>query len=93
MATTPQQQNYVTELQQMAIRVITMQSDIQNLIARWNLNQFSTKINTNEVQAIAGWEHLTAQKIADAVATYQAILTALGDNTTGQITNLIKLKG
>lgn len=93
MAMTDQQQNFVSEVMQTAEEIIKMNNKLDQLIARWNLNDFTTNLNNGDFGAIPSLAHLNKTKFTAAITAFQAIQTALGDKTSGQITNLIKLKG
>jgi len=93
MAMTDQQQNFISEVMTTADEIIKMNNKLDQLIARWNLNDSTTNINNADFNAIAALAHLNKTKFSAAITAFQAIQTALGDKVTGQITNLIKLKG
>jgi len=91
MALTPQQQNFVSELMNLGEVVLQQRATAQNLVSRWNLNSLSGSMSDGDVALI--FPHLTTTEIASAVTALQEVLVALGDDVTGQATNLIKLKG
>lgn len=91
MALTDQQQNLVSDMMIWA-EIETAQLDkAHNIVARWNLNDVFNQIDDAEVAE--RFPHLDKGKITEAINAIQAVRTALGDNVSGQVTNLIKLKG
>lgn len=91
MPLTPQKSNFISELMNWSALELQQRAVAQDLIARWNLNAIGSGLDDVTVQAV--FPHLTAQEITDAVVAAQAVLTAMGDNVSGQATNLIKMKG
>lgn len=90
MTFTTQQQNFVTELQQAAHEQLALRDWLENLSARWTQNDFFNEMD--EAEVAAGTNGVTKGEIIEAINAINAVLTALGDNTTGQAVNLIKLK-
>ena len=72
--------------------VFTQQS-LQRLIDRWNNNALSGDLVNAELLAIPEFSHLTAAEVTGAITAFQAVLTALGDSSSGQLTNIIKMEG
>lgn len=88
-----QQQNFISELMACSEDILRVRVKVRELVARWNLNQTLGKLSDEQLQAYGSFEHLTVQKVTDAVTAVQAVDAALGDDASGQATNLIKLKG
>lgn len=93
MALTSQQQNFISEMLSWAETELRQRDIARNLAARWNLNGLLAKLDDESVQSVAAFEHLDAQKVIDGVSTLQIVVTTLGDDVSGQATNLIKLRG
>lgn len=92
MALTKQKENFVQDVINMSNELLSTQKAIQLLDARWNQNTFSG-ITLEELQEKAEFSHLTPDKLAGAITALNAVDTALGDDSSGQATNLIKMKG
>lgn len=90
MAFTTQQANFVYELQQAAAAQLSLRDTLENLSARWVQNDFFNEMD--EAEVAAGTNGVTKGEIIEAINAINAVLTALGDNQTGQAVNLIKLK-
>lgn len=86
-----QDQNFVRELMDIAESVLGDRTVIENLYARWNLNGHSA-ITTEQLGGIPEFAHLSQSDLANCVTALNTILTALGDNVSGQATNLIKMR-
>ena len=93
MALSAQQQNFLSELQQDAENVLATRNTLREIIARWNLNEFATIFKTGDIKENATFQHLDLDKVTNAITAFQQVLDALGDDASGQATNLIKLKG
>lgn len=93
MALTAQFQNEISNMMNLSEQILDLRQELQLLDARWNQNDMFNQINDVDIQAIAAFAHLTKSEIANAITAFNAILTALGDNSTGQAVNLIKMKG
>lgn len=93
MALTQQEQNFVSRVQQIADTLLEAQHEVQRLIAEWNQNDFFNQITDEDLGEIASFTHLTASELSNAVTAISAFNTALGDYSSGQAVNLIKLRG
>ena len=93
MAMSAQQQNFISDMMAWSEQMLAVRAKGQELVARFNLNSVLSKLNDQEIAEIESFAHLDADKITGAVTALQIIDTALGDNVSGQATNLIKLKG
>lgn len=93
MTLSPQLQNLISEIMVEGAAELQARHRKQELIARWNLNTISTKLPDEDIASISSFSHLDREKIIDAIAAFEATLNALGDDESGQATNLIKLKG
>jgi hypothetical protein len=90
MTFTTQQANFVAELQTYASAQLALRDIAENLSARWVQNDFFNEMD--EVEVAAGTNGVSKGEIIEAINAINAVLTALGDNSTGQAVNLIKLK-
>lgn len=91
-----QQSNFISELMVWADDQLRVRVKGRELVARWNLNgTLGTlgKLSNEQLQAISAFEHLDVEKVTNAVTALQAVNEALGDDVSGQATNLLKLKG
>lgn len=88
-----QQQNFISELMAWADDQLRVRVKGRELVARWNLNGTLGKLSNEQLQAISAFEHLDVEKVTNAVSALQAVNEALGDDVSGQATNLLKLKG
>lgn len=90
MTFTTQQANFVSELQTAAKDTLNLRDRLEDLAARWTQNDFFNEMVDSEVAA--GTNGVTKGEIIEAINAVNAVLAALGDNTSGQAVNLIKLK-
>lgn len=88
-----QQSNFISELMAWADDQLRVRVKGRELVARWNLNGTLGKLSNEQLQAISSFEHLDVEKVTNAVTALQAVNEALGDDVSGQATNLLKLKG
>ena len=93
MGLSAQQQNFLSELQQDAESVLAQRNTLREIIARWNLNDFSSIFATGDIKESPTFAHLDKEKVSNAITAFQQVLDALGDDVSGQATNLLKLKG
>ena len=93
MALSNQFQNEIVRIITLAEVTLSIRQDMQLLVARWNQNDMFNQLNDPDIQAITGFGHLTTSEIANAIGAFTGILESLGDNTSGQAVNLIKMKG
>lgn len=90
-ALTAQQQNLISELETWADAELQQRSKAENIAARWNLNDVFNQIDDAGVEAV--FPHLTKSKISNGINAVNAVVSALGDDVSGQAVNLIELKG
>lgn len=89
----PQEMNFVSELMQAGEDILNLRTRLQLLRARYTLNGFDSGITDQELSGVPSFSHLTQTEMVSAVSEIDAVLNALGDNSAGQATNLIRLKG
>jgi hypothetical protein len=90
MAYTNQMANFIAEMQTEAAVQLASRDRMRNLVARYTQNDFaSTMIEAEIASNVPG---LTKAEIEGGITAFNAVLTALGDDVSGQATNLIKLK-
>lgn len=93
MALSAQNQNLISNLQTMAADLLETQREIDLLIAQWNQNDVFNSISDADIAAIPAFAHLTKSEVANSITAITAVTTALGDLTSGQAVNLLKMKG
>ena len=93
MALTVQNSNFISELTTKSEMILDLQREIDVLVARWNQNDMFNALTDVDIQAVAAFAHLTKSEVSNAVNAVTAVSTALGDLTTGQAVNLLKMKG
>lgn len=91
MALSVQNQNLITDEISIAADMRALQHRMVDLVARWNLNDAFTQLNDADIAALFPW--LTKSEVSNGIAAFTAVTSALGDDVSGQATNLIKLKG
>lgn len=90
---TDQEQNFVSRQMDLAADLIGILNRIKLAQAEWNNNDFFNQITDQDLASISGFAHLTAAKLSNSITAITAVETALGDDVTGQLVNLIKLRG
>jgi hypothetical protein len=90
---TDQQQNIISDVMAESTTLLAQRDRLELLLARWNQNDSFNQILNADLLLLPSTSHLTNSKIANAINAFTAILTALGDDSSGQAVNLIKLKG
>ena len=93
MALSVQNQNFIAEIMQEAESLLSTKSSLERFIARWNLNDMFNTLSDADIAEVGAFSHLTKSEVSNCISAFEAILTALGDNVTGQSTNLVKMKG
>lgn len=93
MAMTAQEQNIVSDIMDLSQQALNLQDTIQRLRARWDQNDVFNQVTDQELTEIPSFAHLTISEVANAMGALDDINTALGDYTTGEAVNLVKMKG
>lgn len=93
MALSVQNQNFISECMQNVSLALGLRDTLIDMVARWNLNDISNELTDGDIEVIAKFSHLKKNDVISCITAFQAILTALGDNSSGQSVNLIKMKG
>lgn len=70
----PQEMNYVVELMQAAKEIRALQIKVQELLERWQVNGFAQRITDQKLAKVSTLQHLSAEKIQDALAVMNSIL-------------------
>lgn len=91
MALTTQEDKFIQDLTAKALEVRNMQLSFDTLVARWNLNDFFNQLDDADIAV--NYPHLDKSKLANCINALLAVDTALGDDVSGQTTNLIKMQG
>lgn len=89
---TPQEQNFVTRLMQIAEELIDIQVSIQQHAAQWFAG-LNSSITNGELSAIPSFEHISDTELGNAITAILAVDTALGNYSSGQVGNLLALRG
>lgn len=84
--------NFIQECVDQSANVLALRNQLEDIVARWNLHSISSDLIDEDIQATASFSHLSKGDITSCIAAFQAVLTALGSNTSGQAINLIKMK-
>lgn len=87
-----QNNNFIQECIDKSENILNLRDDLSEMVARWNLNSISATLTDEDIAGVPAYSHLTKAEVVACITAFQAILTALGDNTSGQATNLIKMK-
>ena len=93
MALTSQEQNWTSRTLDLAERALVLREDILLHRAEYDQNSISSAVTDGELLANDSFAHLTNAKLVSAVGALDTITTALGDYSTGQAVNLLKLRG
>jgi hypothetical protein len=93
MALTDQNSNFISNLTSLGEQLLAQQRTIDLMIAQWAQNGMFEALTDEDIQAIPAFAHLSKSEVANAINAITAVTTALGDLSTGQAVNLLKLKG
>lgn len=93
MSLTLQQKAFCNDMMLAAKEMRELTETLEDLRARWDLNSFFTSIQNADLAADVNLAHLTNSNLGNAITALDAVRTALGDKSSGQIVNLIKLQG
>lgn len=86
-----QNRNFIVDLTNWSEAMLEQRDEAAMLQARWNQNGIGAQLTDEDIQAV--FPHLTAGEVTNAINAVNAVLAALGDYTSGQAVNLVKLKG
>lgn len=92
MSLSNQNHNFIQECVDQSASILSLRDQLEDIVARWSLNLVSAELTDEDILADPAFAHLTKAEITSCITAFQAVLTALGDNTSGQATNLIKMK-
>lgn len=93
MAFTAQESNFMSRIQAKAEQLLDLRDELQREIALYEAEDFGGSITDADLAGITAFAHLTQSKLWNCVGAFNAVLTALGDDETGQAVNLIKMRG
>lgn len=93
MAMTPQAQNHTTRSITLSDSLVEIYYAIQRNQAEYNNNSIASELTDGNLEAINDFKHLTGAEAIAIQTAFSAFMTAMGDEVTGQITNLIKARG
>lgn len=89
MALTNQDSNFLSEMIALAKAQLELQNREQDIVARWNNNDLFNTLVSEDVEA--AYPGITKAEVIAGINAFNTILTALGDDTSGQASNLFKL--
>ncbi len=89
MALNSQQNNFIQNLIYLSTQLLADEQKIDLMVAEWNLNSYGSMTN-GDIQV--NYPSLTISLITNAITAIEAIQSALGDKSSGQQTNLIKIQ-
>jgi hypothetical protein len=89
MALTNQDSNFLSELIALANDQLEIQNREQDIVARWNNNDLFNTLVSADIEA--AYPGITKDEVVAGITAFNAVLTALGDDTSGQASNLFKL--
>ena len=93
MALTNQESNFISRITTIAAQTLELREQMKEEIALYNAEGFGESISDADLQSVAAFQHLTQSKMWNVITAFNAVLTALGDDVSGQAVNLIKMKG
>ncbi len=91
MALSAQNQNLISEMMNFSEAQLALLDKAHNLLARWNNNDVYNALTDADVTGT--FPHLDKSEIVEAINAITAVSNALGDFTSGQAVNLVKMKG
>jgi len=89
MAWTNQGSNFIAEQIAVAKELLALRDKMRNLVARYNNNDMANQLVSADIEA--AYSGLDKAEIVAGITAFNAVLTALGDDTSGQASNLFKL--
>jgi hypothetical protein len=89
MAFTTQDSNWIAEEIAAAQETLALRDKLRNIVARWNNNDMFNQLQTEDIEA--AFDGINKAEVTAAINAFNAVITALGDDTTGQASNLFKL--
>ncbi len=93
MSLTAQESNFIGRLQQKAAALLDLRDDLQREIALYNAEGFGQSITDADLQTVGDYGHITQAKMLGCITAFSDVLTALGDDVSGQAVNLVKMRG
>lgn len=89
MAFTTQDSNWIAEEIALAKDTLAIRDRWRDIVARWNNNDLFNLLETEDIEA--AFNGINKAEVTAAINAFNAVITALGDDTTGQVSNLYKL--
>jgi len=89
MAWTNQDSNFIAEQIAVAKELLALRDKMRNLVARFNNNDMANQLVSADIEA--AYTGLDKNEIVAGITVFNTVLTALGDDTSGQASNLFKL--
>lgn len=93
MALSSQFQNHISRTMQFAEQVIALRNELALHRAEWDQNDMFNQLTDEDIAAIPTFAHLTKSEVSNAIGALDGIVSELGDFSTGQIVNLVKVRG
>ena len=94
-APTAQEQNFIVDMIGLTAELLDLQVRLSAIRARYNQNTFgSTLVDAKftDPTVVNTMGHLTQAKLTSAISSIDALLTAFGDNVSGNQVNFIKFQ-
>lgn len=89
MALNTQDSNFLSDMIQLAKDQLAVQNREQDLVARYNNNDMFNTLVSADIEA--AYPGITKDEVVAGITAFNAVLTALGDDTSGQASNLFRL--
>ncbi len=90
MALTTQFSDHISRKKAFAEQAIALRDALVQHAAEWNQNDMFNLLNDSDIAGV--FPSLTKSEVSNAQTALDAIVTALGDYSSGQSVNLIKLR-
>lgn len=87
-----QQENFVVRLINNSQKMLDLRDEMQRDIALYNGLDFGSVLTDGALAAVERLAYLQQSDIWNAITAQSAVLTALGDDVSGQAVNLIKMQ-
>lgn len=89
MPLTKQDSNWIAEEIALAKDTLVIRDRWRNLVARWNNNDLFNQLVSADIEE--SYDGINKAEVTAAINAFTAVINALGDDTTGQASNLFKL--
>lgn len=89
MALTNQDSNWIADEITLARETLALRDKWRNVVARWNNNDLFNQLLTEDIEE--AFPGIDKAEVTAGINAFNAVINALGDDTTGQASNLYKL--